>query len=689
MLSDSVFATLHPSLRQVLMQRLGWRQFRDIQERVYRKTDEGGDLLIMAPTAGGKSEAAFLPVIDFILKEQPDLPACLYISPLRALINDMAARIEDILIPLHLETAVIHGDSGGPDLIWRSDPPAVIMTTPESLAVILNGPAGEILAGRIRFIIIDEVHAFASSERGAQLIAELDLLDRCGGRMIRRFGISATVGNPEEVLSWLSSGRQNRHVVSSKKIPETKEFLFIQSEEEPYQRIIPLLAGKKTLIFVSGRGEAERAAELMRSEVRHLFVHHSSLSPEVRSGAEDAFESGDSAVIISTSSLELGIDIGSLDMVIQIGSPSTVSSFLQRLGRSGRREHAARMIFVWKDPEDCARICAVIEAASRGEVEEIHPPSLPFQVIVQQILLIIRHTGRIAEHSLLDLIHGLFPFRDIPYEEIEQIISHCIMLNVLIRDSLFLLLGPEGERWFTGGTGEIYSVIAGRSSMMIYTDQGDLIGNADAASIGSLGGSSFSLGGKSWLPATSTNSSMRVKPSGRSEGRLFWSGESAGTSLILMQSLARLLHDGISLPFPQEAENAVNEFRSRFPQEIHPGSIVIRTEGKEIILYTCVGEIWNNLLEKYLVSRIPGIKCVHTDMVVRVKGKNISPAQIHGILVSPKSARILMERIQVEERRWKFGKLIPPSILRKMWGVDHLDIPGFIRYLSAVRILTL
>ena len=305
-----VFERLHESLQEVLVHRLGWDDLREVQEMTYLAVSGGKDVLVIAPTAGGKTEAALIPVTDGILSAGLSGVACIYLSPLKALINDQEDRFNAFSIPCGLEVAKWHGDVPKGDRSWaRGEPPHFLLITPESLEVMLQE---ENLTGdlkSLRYVIIDEVHAFVESERGVHLKVLLDRLDRCAKKRVQRIGLSATVGNPEEILSWLSGGRGGKELVRVPVPPREKHFSFVveSDEKQRMQALTGVIAGKKAIVFVNSRKEAEEISRALKGRVEHLSVHHSSLSPQMRRAAEEAFSREGSACIISTSTLELGI----------------------------------------------------------------------------------------------------------------------------------------------------------------------------------------------------------------------------------------------------------------------------------------------------------------------------------------------------------------------------------------------
>ena len=254
---SSVFSTLHESLQQVLAQRLEWTELREVQERTYSAVATGSDVLVIAPTAGGKSEAALIPVMDDILKNGRMGVTCLYISPLKALINDQEDRFRAFCIPTSLSVMKWHSDVPKGDRSWKDgEPPHFLMITPESLEVLLQEKKLSSDLRRVRTIIIDELHAFVESERGVHLKVLLDRMDRIIKRPVQRIGLSATAGNPKEVLAWLSDGRHTAKLVWVSSPPKEKQFLFIVEPEEKdrINALVRIVDGKKALdaVIVNG-----------------------------------------------------------------------------------------------------------------------------------------------------------------------------------------------------------------------------------------------------------------------------------------------------------------------------------------------------------------------------------------------------------------------------------------------------
>ena len=357
----SELAGLHPTLAHHLVSTLGWTELRPLQQAAIAPVVAGQDALLLAPTAGGKTEAAAFPVLSRMAAEGWTGLSALYLCPLKALLNNLLPRLETYGGWTGRRVALWHGDTA--DSRRRAilaGPPDLLLTTPESLESMLvsaNVDHRRLFAD-LQVVVVDEVHAFGSGDRGWHLLAVLERLTRLCGRPLQRIGLSATVGNPDALLHWLqgsSAGKRPGTVVAAEAVPrrdaqspapfgnnQTEPELDIQLDyvgtvENAAKVIAALHRGEKRLVFC----DSKRLVELLGAELRargvtaHLV--HASLALDERRRAEQAFAEGRDCVIVSTSALELGVDVGDLDRVIQVNSPLTVAGFLQRLGRSGRR----------------------------------------------------------------------------------------------------------------------------------------------------------------------------------------------------------------------------------------------------------------------------------------------------------------------------------------------------------------
>ena len=352
------FESLHPALRYHIVNTLGWGDLRPTQTEAIAPIHGGEDVLLLAPTAGGKTEAAFLPLLSRAATESWTGLSVLYVCPLKALLNNLEPRLARYAGFLGRRVGVWHGDVGdSARKRMLADMPDVILTTPESIEAILISTRVDhrSLFASLRSVVVDELHAFADDDRGWHLIAILARLEKIAGRQLQRVGLSATVGNPGDLLEWFTQGRGGIIVGSSGGSP-TGDVMsdHVGSVENAVTVLSRIHRGERRLIFADSRSRVEELASGLRRVGVRTFVSHGSLSADERRQAEAAFATEPDCAIVATSTLELGIDVGDLDRVIQVGVPSSVASFLQRMGRSGRRAGAVRnFLFLATTDSEC------------------------------------------------------------------------------------------------------------------------------------------------------------------------------------------------------------------------------------------------------------------------------------------------------------------------------------------------
>ncbi|MCP4564535.1 MAG: DEAD/DEAH box helicase [Bosea sp.] len=388
----SAFDRLSPALAYQIVNTLGFRELYPVQLAAIDAVLDGKNAVILAPTAGGKTEAAFFPLLSAMDTAAWPPVSVLYLSPLRALINDQEGRIRRYASTLGRRVFTWHGDVG-PTARKRflEDPADILLTTPESLEAMLMSPRqpARRLFSRLRAVIVDEVHAFAGDDRGAHLAALLERVSRYGGRDLQRLGLSATVGNPEEILRWLAGSSQRPGAVVDPPRGTREAQLavdYVGSLENAARVIAQLHPGCKRLVFVDSRRRVETLTELLREQGVGTFLTHGSLAAGERRAAERAFQEGPSCVIVATSALELGIDVGDLDHVVQIDAPGSVASFLQRLGRTGRRRGAtANCTFLATGERALLEAAAIIALFRSGYVEPLRPSRRAAHILAHQL----------------------------------------------------------------------------------------------------------------------------------------------------------------------------------------------------------------------------------------------------------------------------------------------------------------
>ena len=692
---------LHGTLQMTLIQRLGWSALRPLQEETCRAAATGADLLVIAPTAGGKTEAALIPVVDRALKEGAAGVFCIYLSPLKALINDQLDRVDGLCLPGRLSAAAFHGDI--PPSERRRDPddePHVLLITPESLEILLHDPASAQRFGPLRYVVIDEVHAFVGTDRGVQVRAMLDRLDGAAGRPVQRIGLSATVGNPGDVLAWLSGPGRRQELVQLPAPPAPRRFSFAIEPEEAGRAdaIVRLVRGRRALVFASSRGHVERLATLLDGRVASLYCHHSSVSPAVRQAAERAAKAGEPFCIACTSTLELGIDIGDLDLVVQLGPPSSVASFLQRLGRTGRRGRPPRFAFVLSRPPDLVLALGAVEAAARGEAEPIAPPARPYHVLAQQLLLALSRARRARRAALIDEVAQLGPFRAIPGDEVELVLDHLVAEGFAAADGDLLMVGPAAELVFGGAhRQELFSVLRGGRDYRAVTPDGEEVGRLDARFAKSDAPGAFSLGGKGWtvVGRDDTHGLLIVEPGTAGARKAFWSGERGGASPLVAGAALRILAArATSLPLDDAARETLDAALAEIPGGVEPEGVTVveRWNGPlpEVLVLTPFGALGNRVVTAFLRARLgprPAIVPDDVGIVLRRVGKaGQGGRRVHAALEAMRSTAL--EEVAaclpaVPSSARAFGPLVPPTLFGRMVAEDQYHLPELLRALAA------
>ncbi len=433
---------------------LGWSDLRPLQRAAIDPIVTGHDSLLIAPTAGGKTEAALFPTLTRMADENWSGLSVIYVAPLKALLNNLLPRLEQYSAWLGRRTALWHGDI--PDGARRqiiSEPPDILLTTPESLEAILVSRRIDhrLLFRDVRVVVADEIHAFAAGDRGWHLVAVLERLQRIAAAPMQRIGLSATLGNPEAILKWFQGGgaaaRSGRVVTVDGPPPSTDIALdYVGSIGNAARVIASLHHGEKRLVFCESRSIAEQLAFDLRELGVSTFVSHSSLSLDERRQSERAFAEARDCVIVATSTLELGIDIGDLDRMIQIDAPRSVSSFLQRLGRTGRRAGTTRnALFLATEHATFLRTAGLLHLWGSGFVEQITPPPSPRHLAAQQFLALALQEGRFSRTDQVRWWGTIGVM-----EDGAAVLDHLVERGFLAEDGGWLFMGRAAERAFGG-----------------------------------------------------------------------------------------------------------------------------------------------------------------------------------------------------------------------------------------------
>jgi ATP-dependent Lhr-like helicase len=420
------------------------------QERAWPALQEGRDVLVAAPTGSGKTFAAFLAAIDGLVKEGlegglPDETRIVYVSPLKALSNDiqrnLVAPLEGIreeLAALNLPDVAIRavvrsGDTSQSERAgMRRKPPHIVVTTPESLYILLGSQSGRAMLATCRTVIVDEIHAIAGNKRGAHLALSIERLQALTGRALTRIGLSATQRPIEEVARFLTAractiidGGHVRARDLGLELPPAPLESVMSGEvwTQEYDRLADLVREHRTtLVFVNTRRLAERVARHLSERLgqENVAAHHGSLAKDRRLDAEQRLKRGELKALVATASLELGIDIGDVDLVCQIGSTRSINALLQRVGRAGHSVGGiskGRLFPLSRD--ELVECAALLDAVRRGELDRLTVPQNALDVLAQQITAEVA-ARECAEDELFDLMRGAYPYRSLRREDFDD-----------------------------------------------------------------------------------------------------------------------------------------------------------------------------------------------------------------------------------------------------------------------------
>jgi ATP-dependent helicase Lhr and Lhr-like helicase len=549
------FDQLHPALQHHIVNSLAWRVLRPLQRRGIPPILAGQHALLVAPTAGGKTEAAFFPVLSRMLSSDWTGLSVIYLCPIKALLNNLDLRLSGYCDLVGRRSAVWHGDIRDSEKRrFLTEPFDCLLTTPESLELMLVSTRTDKinLFKNLQVVIVDEIHAFAGDDRGWHLLALLERLTKIAGREIQRIGLSATVGNPERLLKWLCGHCQGSGLVIA---PENSiaadakvEIDYVGNLENAAIVLSRLYRGEKRLVFCDSRSRTEQLTARLRALGVPTFVSHSSLSADERKSAEDAFSTGSDCIIVATSTMELGIDVGDLDRVIQIDAPVTVSSFLQRMGRTGRRKGSTRnCLFLTTSRPTLIQAAGLIELWRSGYVEPIEPTEMPFHLFAQQMMALALQQRGIGTDAWREWIGRVPAFATMRTDQTRSIIAHMLANGLFTEDEGLLWFGQAGEAEF--GRKNFMDILSVFQSPPLFTVKYGL------SELGQVHESSFMirtgdrpvllLGGRNWV-ATNIDWSKRiahVEPTER-QGKSRWVGSGQPLSFPHCQAIKSVLRSG-------------------------------------------------------------------------------------------------------------------------------------------------
>lgn len=736
-MSDHPFYRLAPFIQEYIYAH-GWTELRAVQVeacRVVFETD--AHLLLATGTASGKTEAAFLPVLTVLQEKPSSSVGALYIGPTKALINDQFFRLSDLLASVRIPVWEWHGDvSHGQKTKLLNAPSGVLQITPESLESLLVNRGIELarLFGDLRFIVIDEVHVFMGSDRGRQVLCQLARLRRFIHEEPRRIGLSATLGDCSLAEAWLASG-SNRPVVTPavtgdpQRIRLAVEHFYVANdhskrehadavedhvqavddeelpgdETDAYLRyIFEQSMGRKCLIFANSRGETEQIVASLRQiaeaqrfpDVYH--VHHGSIAAPLREAAETAMrDSSSSAITAATITLELGIDIGQLERVIQLSAPFSVSSFLQRLGRSGRRGSPAEMWLVCQEaspsgrdslpqqiPWSLLQAIAIIQLYVEDRwIEPIQPLRYPFSLLYHQTMSTLGGVGELTPAALAQHVLTLPPFQHVSQDDFRALLHHLIAIDhIQTTAEGGLIVGLSGEQ-----------VVRNVRFYAVFPDNEEYTVRDETREVGSIvmpppPGERFTLAGRTWetLEVEPKRKVVFVKQV-KGVASIGWQGTGGMIHTRVLERMHRVLLEDVVYSYLQprarkRLEQARHLARSTGLDRGH----VFALGGNTYCLLPWAGSLQYRTLDRYLrmlsreelrVRSVGGLSPYF--LIMNLNGRD--PIAVHRAIVSLTDKVIDPDILLGSEEApqlQKYDEFIPPGLLRKAFVADWLDVAG-------------
>jgi ATP-dependent Lhr-like helicase len=649
--SENAFDLLVKPVRRLVEQR-GFSKPTEPQEKTIPRILEGKNVLLISPTATGKTEAAFLPVLSSLLRE-PKTPGIkvLYITPLRALNRDILDRLQWWCNSLDIKLAVRHGDTETKERMRQSrSPPDLLITTPETLQAILSGWVLRQHLQSLRWVIIDEVHELADSKRGSQLSLALERIRNLIGKDFQMIGLSATIGSPEKVAQFLVGNNRPVEII---RVPVAKmvklQVIYPRPTEEDVRfaakiythpevaarlRIIrdQMNKRKSVLLFTNTRSISEVLAS--RFKVWDIdfpiSIHHGSLAKLSRITAEQGLKRGELKGLIATSSLELGIDVGRIDLVIQYMSPRQVTRLIQRVGRAGHTYgQVAEGLIIGMDSDDTLEALVIARRALIESLEPVEIPDKPYDVLVHQIAGLMLKSRRLEFSEVLELARNAAPFQNLTMEDVSKAFKYMHerfprLAWVSFEDQV--ALKPQRSKALFEYYFDNLSMIPEEKQFLVIDESTDTsIGVLDEAFMAEYGkpGTKFIIRGSSWQIMHATEDKVYVRPVDDPTGSIpSWIGEEIPVPNEVAQELAEIrgfveekMHAGLSTGeisaslserYPATQETILQALAETAEQVNSglavptPKRIVMEDWGEFVIIHSNFGSLINRALAQFL-----------------------------------------------------------------------------------------
>jgi ATP-dependent Lhr-like helicase len=703
----------------------GWSGLRPIQEAALDPILSGEHCVVEAPTAGGKTEAVLFPTLTRAGAAPSDSVQILYLAPLRALLNNLELRAVDYAQACGLHAFKWHGDVDQKAKIQSlSQPPQLLLTTPESLeAILLRKAQWQRFFGGLETVIIDEAHNFAGGDRGGHLLALLERLRVGTGREPQRIALSATVGNPDAMATWLvgngaSGTRIHVEAESTTRIDYAIDFFDSAGETEDtplierasyrlLKRMSEELAGRRGLVFVRSRTKAEEFAKSLQTFTREftsqemrIRTHHSAVSKYFREDAERLIQmAGEEGVeaIISTSTLELGIDIGELDRVLQIGSLSSSSAFLQRVGRTGRRQGKARHFRgLALDVEELLLLTATISLGMAHQADALRLPRRAFHLLAHQVICLSLQENGVTATEAWSTLRAAHVFSGIQVDEFMGLIESMLESEYLREADGVLLPGDTAEkRFLTAGwrslfavfnTAPLYDVLEGRNQ----------VGTLDVAFVEGLKPPFyFTLAGRLWQ-ARAVDYERRTIKAVRARDGMAPRWEAFGGPDVPYETAQRageLLHGHRAFPDVLEtsARQTLDAFCMAGPdsRSWQPGEVdLVAVSDVRVLIRTYAGDRINRTLARLLEAKGFQASGNYAEITLKPpKGKKSSSLlraahlALDELRNNAKNPDQFERTLQEEQSTWPFSPfaVMLPESLHKSALVDAMLDPAGLR----------
>lgn len=723
------FNMLAPFIQDFIY-RNGWEELRGNQVAACEVILGGDDnLLISSGTASGKTEAAFLPVLTELHNKPSASVGVMYISPLKALINDQFKRLEQMLADSDMPVTKWHGDASQTQKNrLMKNPGGLLQITPESLESLITNKRGACLSmfSDLRFVIIDEVHYFMRDIRGLQLLCALERLKKLTGANPRRIGLSATLGDVSQACDWLSAGTGRRcaapdveegkkkirlHVERFVNYADKRDFIEKDGagnvvgvssgdigDREHYEYLFRRTLDKKTIIFANSREETEfvmaNLKEIaLKNKAPDVYrVHHGNVSALLRENTEDEMKSADEKIVVgATVTLELGIDIGSLDQAIQVGAPLSVSSFAQRLGRCGRRGQVPQLLFTFVESVkinaadvlgpinwDFIRTVCIIELYLKDRwIEPIPPMRRAYNLLYHQTMSCLKSAGEMTAAGLAQSVLTLECFKRVTQDDYKILLSHMIDTDQLQRTERGgLIIGREGEKIVNSHK---FLTVFIAPEYLLVKDESRVIGTVDKVyPIGVR----FALAGLTW-ETVDVNEKSKVIFVKRVSGIsvVDWDVDfTAELHTVLVRKIREVLKGDCSYHYLSErCQERLAEIRYIARNSGIINNLATPLSDKKYAVFPWVGTrqlITLNyaLRHRKIKSKLMWITCVYLEVIfegTKDELENIIREIISGGLDLYDLP--LPDKIQIAG---KYNEFVPLSLLRKQFIEDYLDFEG-------------